>query len=183
MDYVKTSLEGVIEIRPKVFNDHRGFFLETWSDKRYKKAGIEENFVQDNQSRSSKGVLRGLHYQLYHSQGKLLRVANGEVFDVAVDIRVGSPTFGQAAWTILSSSKHNQFYIPPGFAHGFFVISETADFEYKCTDYYHPDDEKVIRWDDPDLDIPWPNLKPLLSDKDKNARCLKEMPKEELPIF
>ena len=112
-----------------------------------------------------------------------MRVANGDVFDVAVDIRVGSPTFGQAAWTILSAEKHNQFYIPPGFAHGFFVISETADFEYKCTEYYHPEDEKVIRWDDPDLAIPWPNIEPVMSDKDKNAKCLKEMLKEDLPIF
>ena len=183
MNSIKTSLEGVIEINPKVHGDHRGFFLETWSYERYKEVGINEKFVQDNHSRSSRGVLRGIHYQLKHSQGKLLRVANGEVFDVALDIRIGSPTFGKAAWTTLSSKKNNQFYIPPGFAHGFLVISDIADFEYKCTDYYYPEDEGAIRWDDPSLDIPWPNIKPILSNKDIQARFLNDIPQEELPVF
>ena len=169
MNFIKTSLEGVIEINPKVHGDHRGFFLETWSHERYKEVGINEKFVQDNHSRSSRGVLRGMHYQLKHSQGKLLRVVNGEVFDVALDIRIGSPTFGKAAWTTLSSKKNNQFYIPPGFAHGFLVISDIADFEYKCTDYYDPNDEGSICWDDPDLDIGWPIKNPVVSAKDSAA--------------
>ena len=177
MNFIKTSLEGVIEINPKVHGDHRGFFLETWSHERYKEVGINEKFVQDNHSRSSRGVLRGMHYQLKHSQGKLLRVVNGEVFDVALDIRIGSPTFGKAAWTTLSSKKNNQFYIPPGFAHGFLVISDIADFEYKCTDYYDVSDEGGVLWSDPAIGISWPLADVLLSDKDAVLPTLRELHK------
>ena len=183
MNIIKTKLSGVLQIEPQVFGDARGFFLETYSEQRYRKSGVDYDFVQDNQSRSSQGVLRGLHYQLKHPQGKLVRVVRGSVFDVAVDIRVGSPTFGQAAWTILSDQNHYQFYVPPGFAHGFCVISDFADFEYKCTDYYYPEDEGSLLWNDPQLDIPWPVVNPELSDKDKKALCLSDIPKNQLPIY
>jgi dTDP-4-dehydrorhamnose 3,5-epimerase len=145
--------------------------------------GIDADFVQDNHSRSIHGVLRGLHYQLKYPQGKLVRVVNGVVFDVAVDIRVGSPTFGNAAWAILSSGMKNQFWVPPGFAHGFCVLSESADFEYKCTDFYHPEDEGSVLWNDPDLEIPWPVDQPLLSAKDADAPRLINIPAESLPVF
>jgi dTDP-4-dehydrorhamnose 3,5-epimerase len=163
----QTSLPGVLLIKPKVFGDARGFFLETYSTRRYQEAGIETAFVQDNSSRSSKGVLRGLHYQLQHPQGKLVSVNRGEVFDVAVDIRVGSPTFGQWYGVVLNDSNHHQLYVPPGFAHGFVVMSDIVDFSYKCTDYYHPQDEQGIRWDDPAINIQWPIKTPVLSEKDK----------------
>ena len=156
--------------------DDRGFFLETFHVSRYcELAGIELEFVQDNHSRSSAGVLRGLHFQKTKPQGKLVRVVSGEVFDVAVDIRPGSATFGQWAGTTLSGQNKRQFWVPPGFAHGFLVLSETADFEYKCTDYYDSADEGSIRWDDPDLAIEWPNSVPLLSGKDAAAPRFKEL--------
>lgn len=183
MKVIETDLPGVLQIEPQVFGDERGFFIETYSEVRYRKSGVDHVFVQDNHSRSSQSVLRGLHYQLEHPQGKLVRVVRGSVFDVAVDIRVGSPTYGKAAWTILSDQNHYQFYIPPGFAHGFCVISEYADFEYKCTDYYHPEDEGGVLWNDPSLEIPWPVVNPELSDKDKNALPLSDIPKDRLPVY
>ncbi len=183
MNVVKTSLPGVLQIEPKVFGDQRGFFIETYSEARYRKAGIDYDFVQDNHSRSSQSVLRGLHYQLQNPQGKLVRVVRGSVFDVAVDIRKGSPTFGKAAWTILSDQNNFQFFVPPGFAHGFCVISEYADFEYKCTDYYHPEDEGSVLWNDPSLQIPWPVVNPQLSEKDSKAQALEDIPDEKLPVY
>ena len=183
MNVIETKLPGVLIIEPKVFGDNRGFFKELYSAKRYKDAGIAEDFVQDNHSRSSRGVLRGLHYQLEQTQGKLVFVTQGEAFDVAVDVRRGSPTFGQWAGVILSGDNHKQFYVPPGFAHGFVVLSESVDFMYKCTDYYHPQSEKAIRYDDPDIGIDWPidltDIK--LSEKDKNGFFLANAAPEDLP--
>jgi len=167
---VKTSLQGCVIIEPKVFGDERGFFLEAFHSSRYADlAGVSLPFVQDNHSRSSSGVLRGLHFQKTKPQGKLVRVVRGEVFDVAVDIRRGSSTFGEWEGVILSEENKKQFWVPPGFAHGFVVLSDVADFEYKCTDYYDPSDEGSILWNDPDLGIKWPVSSPVLSDKDKNA--------------
>ena len=166
MDITKTSLPGVLMIVPKMFGDARGFLLESYHAQRYAQAGLPQQFVQDNHSRSVQGTLRGLHYQLQHPQGKLVRVVVGEVFDVAVDIRRGSPTFGQWFGALLSAENHQQMYIPPDFAHGFYVISETAEFLYKCTDFYAPGDEYGILWNDPMLGIHWPTTDPLLSDKD-----------------
>jgi len=167
MEIINTKLQGCKIIQPKVFGDERGFFLETFHSKRYEKElGIKENFVQDNRSRSSKGVLRGLHFQVNKPQGKLVTVTTGEVFDVAVDIRPESKTFGQYVSVILSEENHTQFYIPPGFAHGFVVMSDFADFQYKCTDFYDPQDESGILWNDKDIGIDWPISKPLLSTKD-----------------
>ena len=176
MNVVKTKLHDCVVIEPKVFGDDRGFFLETFQTQRYAElVGITLTFVQDNHSRSSKAVLRGLHYQKTKPQGKLVRVVKGEVYDVAVDIRQGSPTFGQWEGVILSEENKTQFWIPPGFAHGFLVLSDTADFEYKCTDYYDPSDEGSIIWDDPDLNISWPIKYPQLSDKDLNAPRLVDL--------
>jgi len=156
MKVIKTAIEGVLIIQPKVFGDSRGFFLETSNQARYAEAGIPGPFVQDNRSHSAKGVLRGLHFQKQYPQGKLVFVTSGSVFDVAVDIRKDSPTFGQWFGLTLTADEHQQFYVPPGLAHGFCVLSETADFQYKCTEYYHPEDEGSIRWDDPDIGIQWP---------------------------
>ena len=165
-------------IEPKVFGDERGFFLETFQAERYANlAGITLPFVQDNHSRSLKGVLRGLHFQKTKPQGKLVRVVKGKVYDVAVDIRQGSSTFGQWEAVILSEENKIQFWIPAGFAHGFLVLSDTADFEYKCTDYYDPSDEASILWNDPDLNIPWPENYPKLSKKDANASILADLKK------
>ena len=176
MNVIKTDLEGVLIIEPQVFGDERGFFLETFQAKRYaQEAGITQEFVQDNHSRSSYGVLRGLHFQKTKPQGKLVRVVSGEVFDVAVDIRPGSPTYGQWAGTHLSAENKRQFWVPPGMAHGFVVLSETADFEYKCTDYYDPSDEACLLWNDPDIAINWPVDEPVLSAKDKLGLPLKEL--------
>lgn len=162
--------KDLFEIEPKFFNDERGYFLETYNENDFANAGLTMKFVQDNQSKSSKGVLRGLHFQKEHPQGKLVRALQGKVYDVAVDLRNGSYTFGCYYGVILDSDKQNMFYIPEGFAHGFFVISETAIFTYKCTDFYHPDDEGGIMWNDPNLRINWNeicgNNKPLLSEKD-----------------
>jgi dTDP-4-dehydrorhamnose 3,5-epimerase len=169
----QTKLKDCVIIEPKVFGDERGFFLETFQAERYAaQVGITLPFVQDNHSRSSKGVLRGLHFQIKKPQGKLVRVVKGEVYDVAVDIREGSTTFGQWEAVILSEENKIQFWVPPGFAHGFLVLSETADFEYKCTDYYDTSDEGSILWNDPDLNIPWPIDDPNLSDKDVKAEKL-----------
>jgi dTDP-4-dehydrorhamnose 3,5-epimerase len=162
-------IEGLFEIFPKVFADSRGYFFECYSQKDFNAAGINLNFVQDNQSCSGRGVLRGLHFQKNHPQGKLVRVIQGEVFDVAVDIRLGSDSYGKWHAVVLSDTEQNQFYIPPGFAHGFLVLSEVCVFAYKCTDFYHPEDEGGILWNDPAINIKWPDLgaEYILSEKDK----------------
>ena len=178
MRVIRTTLKDCVIIEPKVFGDERGFFLETFQSDRYAElAGISLPFVQDNHSRSSKGVLRGLHFQKTKPQGKLVRVVRGEVYDVAVDIRSGSATYGQWEAVILSEENKTQFWVPPGFAHGFVVLSETADFEYKCTDYYDPSDEGSLLWNDPDVNIPWPIDNPKLSEKDANAPLLANLKK------
>lgn len=181
MKVIETSLPGVVIIEPKVFSDARGFFMETWQQERYSKCGIPARFVQDNLSFSQKGVLRGLHYQHPNAQGKLVYVLQGEVFDVAVDIRVGSPTFGQWVGVTLSSDNKRQLYIPEGFAHGFCVTSETALVVYKCTDFYNPQTEGGIIWNDPDIGIGWPCIKPILSEKDQRFTALKDLPSDKLP--
>jgi len=171
-----SKLKGCVIIEPRVFGDERGFFLETFQAVRYEQeAGIDLPFVQDNHSRSARGVLRGLHFQKTKPQGKLVRVVRGEVYDVAVDIRKGSPTFGEWECVTLSEDNKKQLWVPPGFAHGFVVLSATADFEYKCTDYYDPSDEGCILWSDPDLDIPWPIANPVLSTKDESAKRLVDL--------
>jgi len=163
------TIKGLYEVFPKVFEDNRGYFFECYSQRDFNSAGIDANFIQDNQSCSKKGVLRGLHFQKNYPQGKLVRVIQGEVFDVAVDIRPSSNTFGKWYSVILDSKKQNQFYIPPGFAHGFLVLSETCIFAYKCTDFYHPEDECGIIWNDPEIGIKWSDLgmEYSLSEKDK----------------
>tara|TARA_R110000764_G_scaffold86594_9_gene167432 strand:+ start:3796 stop:4332 length:537 start_codon:yes stop_codon:yes gene_type:complete len=177
MNVIKTNIDGVVIIEPKVFGDERGFFLETFQAERYKEfAGINMPFVQDNHSRSGKNVLRGLHFQKTNPQGKLVRVVRGEVFDVAVDIRKGSPTYGQWAGAILSEENKRQFWVPPGLAHGFVVLSDVADFEYKCTDYYDPADEGCLIWNDPAVGIEWPEgIEPILSAKDQVGQTLAEL--------
>jgi dTDP-4-dehydrorhamnose 3,5-epimerase len=175
MKITTTKLPGVLLIEPKVFGDERGFFLESFHAQRYAEAGIVGNFVQDNHSRSVKGVLRGLHFQRQYPQGKLIYLTHGAVFDVAVDIRKDSSTFGQWVGVTLTAESHQQFYVPPGFAHGFCVLSDTADFHYKCTDYYHPEDEGSLRWNDPDVGITWAFAEPVLSGKDANATFLKDL--------
>ncbi|MDP2609842.1 MULTISPECIES: dTDP-4-dehydrorhamnose 3,5-epimerase [unclassified Oceanobacter] len=181
MNVIQTSIDGVVVIEPKVFGDERGFFLETFQDNRYRDmAGINATFVQDNHSRSRKGVLRGLHFQKSKPQGKLVRVIRGSVFDVAVDIRPGSPTFGQWEGVILSEENKRQFWVPPGLAHGFLVLSDAADFEYKCTDYYDPADEGSLIWNDPEVAIEWPlnelgDVEVQLSGKDAVAPTLAQL--------
>jgi dTDP-4-dehydrorhamnose 3,5-epimerase len=178
MKVTKTAIEGVLILEPKVFGDERGFFMESFSQKVFDEAvGHHVDFVQDNHSRSAKGVLRGLHYQLPpHAQGKLVRVTQGRVFDVAVDMRRSSATFGQWVGVELDDKSHRQFWLPPGMAHGFVVLSESADFLYKTTDYYAPQAEGSVRWDDPALAIAWPALEapPSLSAKDANAPALRD---------
>lgn len=154
----KLGIEGLLSIRPKVFGDERGYFLETWNKAELAAAGLDADFVQDNQSKSVRGVLRGLHYQVRYPQGKLVRSIQGEVFDVAVDLRPGSPTYGKWEGVVLSAAAQNQLYIPAGFAHGFLVLSDEAVFAYKCTEYYHPEDEAGIVWNDPGLAIAWPDV-------------------------
>lgn len=178
MKVIPTKLEGALIIEPKVFEDARGYFMETWHARRYREHGLPERFVQDNVSFSRKGVLRGLHYQHPNPQGKLVSVFQGEVFDVAVDLRSGSPTFGQWTSVILSSENHRQFYVPEGFAHGFAVLSDTALVHYKCTAFYDPAGDAGLRWDDPDLAIVWPVTDPVLSAKDAAAPLLREVPVE-----
>ena len=171
----KTEIEDVYIIEPKVFGDNRGYFMETYNEQEFKNNGLDYNFVQDNQSKSKKGVLRGLHFQKTHPQAKLVRVLEGEVFDVAVDLRKGSKTYGKWVGVILSEENKKQFMIPRGFAHGFVVLSETAVFAYKCDDFYHPEDEGGIMWNDPDINIEWPYKgELLLSEKDKVHSLLKE---------
>lgn len=181
MKVIETKLPGVLIIEPKVFRDTRGYFQEIWNYERYAELGISLPFVQDNLSFSTKGVLRGLHYQHPNSQGKLVSVIMGEVYDVAVDIRSGSPTFGSWVGVTLSGENHRQLWIPPGFAHGFCVLSDTAYFTYKCTDFYAPHAEGGIAWNDPDIDIDWPIIH--LSDKDKKHSKLKDVPIDRLPTF
>jgi dTDP-4-dehydrorhamnose 3,5-epimerase len=182
MKILETTLPGVLLLEPRIFSDDRGSFFESYHEKRAWDAGLQVKFVQDNQSFSKQGTLRGLHYQLNHPQGKLVRVVMGEVFDVAVDIRQGSPTFGQWYGAYLSAENHQQLYVPPGFGHGFCVLSETADFLYKCTDFYTPGDEYAIRWDDPEIGINWPLAAPILSAKDAIAPLLKDAT-HQLPIY
>ena len=167
--FTPCPISGLYEIQPKVFEDDRGYFLETYSERDFRSNGITLPFVQDNQSLSGKGTLRGLHFQKHHPLGKLVRVVQGEVFDVAVDIRPGSPTLGKWHAVILSSEKQNQLYIPPGFAHGFLALTEKAVVAYKCTDFYYPEDEGGIVWNDPDIGIKWPDLgmEFILSARDK----------------
>jgi dTDP-4-dehydrorhamnose 3,5-epimerase len=179
MKVSEAPLSGLIIIEPNVFNDHRGHFYEVFQSKRYEELGIPP-LVQDNTSRSKRHVLRGLHYQLPHPQGKLVWVTQGTVWDVVVDIRLTSPTFGQWFGITLSDENHTQFYIPPGFAHGFCVLSEEADFHYKCTDYYYPGKEHGIAWNDTQLNIPWPVKNPLLSPKDEIFPSLHEITHEHL---
>ncbi|ANE76647.1 dTDP-4-dehydrorhamnose 3,5-epimerase [Dickeya solani] len=171
-----TAIQGVKIIQPKVFGDARGFFLETFEKNRYQEMlDIDLDFVQDNHSRSAKGVLRGLHFQTSNPQGKLVRVVRGEVFDVVVDIRPDSPTYGRWEGVVLSEENKTQFWIPPGLAHGFVVLSELADFEYKCTDYYNPAHEGCLLWNDADIGVDWPIASPLLSDKDQKGKAFKEL--------
>ena len=177
MNFVETRVPGVVRIEPTVFSDERGFFMETWQARRFRDAGLDAEFVQDNFSHSTQGTLRGLHYQIQQSQGKLVRVVSGEVFDVAVDLRRSSASFGRWVGEILSAENKHQLWVPPGFAHGFLVLSETAEFEYKCSDYYAPEFERAIRWDDPDISIEWPlpaGTQPVLSAKDASAAFLKD---------
>jgi dTDP-4-dehydrorhamnose 3,5-epimerase len=175
--FLKTRIQGLCVIEPTVYGDDRGYFMETYHYKEFKEAGLDMTFVQDNQSKSYKGVLRGLHFQIKHPQGKLVRVIQGEVFDVAVDIRQKSETFGKWYGVILSDENKKQFYIPPGFAHGYLVLSAQAEFVYKCTDFYHPEDEAGIIWNDPDIGITWPltnNKEVILSEKDSKWKMLKD---------
>lgn len=178
----ETSLPGVLLIEPRVFRDDRGFFLESFRDERFAEHGLPTHFRQDNHSRSSRGVLRGLHYQLTRPQGKLVTAIRGELFDVAVDIRVGSPTFGQWFGCTLSGDDPRYLWIPPGFAHGFCVLSDVADFTYKCTDVYVPSDEGGVMWDDPAVGIEWPIAAPLLSPKDERYAPLSAS-RADLPRF
>ena len=183
MKIIQTSLPDVIVLEPKVFGDQRGFFQETFHAQRYRDVGLPDTFVQDNHSRSSRGVLRGLHYQLVQPQGKLVSVVRGEVLDIALDIRKSSPTFGQWCAVTLNDTNHRQMYVPPGFAHGFCVISKEVDFVYKCTDYYHPQSERGVLWNDPALNIDWsiPLDEIMLSEKDKIQPPLAEIAEEDLP--
>lgn len=172
MNVIETGIEGLVIIEPQVFGDERGFFMETFQAEKFAELGLPASFVQDNHSRSKKGILRGLHIQKQHTQGKLVRVISGEVYDVAVDLRKGSPTYGQWRGVYLSVENKRMFWVPEGFAHGFYVTSESADFVYKCTDYYAPEHDMSIAWNDPELNIEWPLEKggePQLSAKDENA--------------
>ncbi len=177
MKVIKTKLDGVLVIEPQTFEDKRGFFLESFNKDKYVQAGIKFDFVQDNHSSSTRGVLRGLHFQKNKPQGKLVRVVRGEVFDVVVDLRKDSSTFSQWESIILTEKNKLQFWVPPGFAHGFVVLSDIADFEYKCTDYYDPSDERSLFWNDPNLNIQWPIDNPKLSEKDANAPLLADLKK------
>lgn len=179
-NFLKTSIEGVIIVEPTVFGDDRGYFMETYQYNDYCEGGIDVTFVQDNQSKSKKGVLRGLHFQKQFPQSKLVRVIKGEVFDVAVDLRPNSPTYGKYEGVVLSEENKRQFFIPKGFAHGFVVLSDEAEFVYKVDDFYHPNDEGGLMWNDPDVGIKWPfdeNFEVILSDKDKVNSSLKDLNK------
>ena len=181
MKFEQTPLEGVLEITPKVFGDERGFFMESWNNQTFAEAGLDLSFVQDNHSRSSQGILRGMHYQTEQVQGKLVRVTSGAVYDVVVDLRRGSPSFGQWYGVELRAELHNMLWMPPGFAHGFYVLSESADFLYKTTDYYHPESEISLAWNDPEVGIKWPLVNgaaPALSGKDEAG-----LPWGDIPLF
>lgn len=182
LKFTQTKIQGVILVEPAVFKDSRGFFLETYDEEKYVQGGIRKKFVKDNRSSSVKGVLRGLHLQLKHSQGKLVSVVDGEIFDVAVDVRRGSPTFMQWVGVVLSGSNFKQIYIPPGLAHGFCVLSDNATLEYKCTDKYDPKSELGIRWSDPDICIDWPATHPVLSKKDESSLPISKL-MDKLPLF
>jgi dTDP-4-dehydrorhamnose 3,5-epimerase len=172
MDFEPTAIPDVVLIRPKVFGDPRGFFLESWEERKFAAGGIDVRFVQDNHSRSARNILRGLHYQIQQPQGKLVRVVTGTVYDVAVDIRRSSPTFGKWVGVTLSAENHHMLWVPPGFAHGFVVLSESADFLYRVTDFWAPQYERAIQWNDPDLQVQWPlaeGAAPILSAKDAVA--------------
>lgn len=173
--FTKTAIEGVVLIEPRVFGDERGYFMETYNKADFIEVGIDCEFVQDNQSKSAKGVLRGLHYQKQYPQAKLVRVTKGEVFDVAVDIRKGSPTYARYVGIVLSAEKKNMLYIPKGFAHGFLVLSDEAEFTYKCDEFYRPEDEGGIRWDDPAIGIDWPEVGTpfILTEKDRTLELLR----------
>lgn len=184
MNIEQTPLPGVLLVHPDVFGDHRGYFKESWNQRKYAEQGLAVDFVQDNLSFSRKGILRGLHFQNPMAQGKLVQALQGEVFDVAVDIRKGSPHFGQWYGVVLSAENHLQLYVPEGFAHGFCVLSDTALFAYKCTEFYNPQTEFSLRYDDPDIGIAWPlDGEPSLSAKDINAVSLKDFPAESLPVY
>ena len=183
MEIIKSPLEEVLLIKPKIFEDNRGYFTESYSEKNYFDKGVKEIFVQDNLSKSTKGTLRGLHYQLSNPQAKLVRVVSGKVFDVALDIRKGSSTFGHYFSTILDDKNHHQLFIPAGFAHGFCVLSEEVIFEYKCSEYYYPNDQFGVFWNDKDISIDWPIKDPTLSQKDKEYPLLKSITESKLPVF
>ncbi|MBX3276490.1 MAG: dTDP-4-dehydrorhamnose 3,5-epimerase [Acidobacteria bacterium] len=182
MKFIPTEMPGVILVEPQVFRDARGFFLETYQQRKFAEGGIDVRFVQDNHSRSSRGTLRGLHLQRTRMQGKLIRAVQGEIYDVAVDVRRNSPSYKKWLGVTLSAENFLQLYIPPGFAHGFCVTSETAEIEYKCTDYYAPDDELTVLWNDPSFGIDWPVSDPLLSAKDRAGRTLDDI-EQLLPRF
>jgi dTDP-4-dehydrorhamnose 3,5-epimerase len=183
MRVTAASIRDVLIIEPDVFEDQRGAFAETFRADRYALLGLPERFVQDNVSHSVGGVLRGLHLQHPNGQGKLVHTLHGEIFDVAVDVRVGSPTFGRAVSTTLSAANHRQVYIPPGFAHGFVVTSDAAVVAYKCTSYYAPECEQTIQWNDPRFELSWPVVSPIVSTRDANAPRLAEIPSERLPVY
>lgn len=185
-NFIKTKIQGVYIIESKVFGDNRGYFMENYNKEHFAKAGLNMTFVQDNESKSTKGVLRGLHFQKKHSQGKLVRVTKGEVFDVAIDLRTGSPTYGQWEGVVLSEENKKQFYIPEGFAHGFLVLSDEAVFNYKCTDFYASEYDAGVMWNDPDINIQWPlegieNI--ILSNKDKKHPNLRDLDLSDYPDF
>ncbi|MGW8325171.1 MAG: dTDP-4-dehydrorhamnose 3,5-epimerase [Desulfobacterales bacterium] len=183
MNIITTPIEGILIIEPKTFKDKRGFFMETYNQDRYNKSGINATFVQDNLSYSMKNTLRGLHFQIKHPQAKLIQVISGKIFDVAVDLRPGFATFGKWTGFHLSGENRRQVFIPEGFAHGFCVLSESALFHYKCSDFYAPDDEGGIIWSDPDIGIEWPVENPIVSEKDKQFRKLSDLIADELPSF
>lgn len=177
-NFIETKIKDLYIVEPKVFGDNRGYFMESYNKKAFEEAGLTMEFVQDNESKSKKGVLRGMHFQTKHTQGKLVRVTEGAVYDVAVDLRKGSPTFGMWEGVLLTAENKKQFYVPEGFAHGFLVISDTATFNYKCTDFYAPEYDSGLLWNDPDVGIEWPLEgigEILLSEKDKNQKTLKEL--------
>jgi dTDP-4-dehydrorhamnose 3,5-epimerase len=180
MNVTRFDIEGLLLIEPRVFGDARGFFLESWNERRYREAGIAGSFVQDNLSFSKRGALRGLHFQNPSAQAKLVSVLQGAVFDVAVDVRRSSPTFGRWHGVNLSAENRRQFFIPPGFAHGFAVLSDAALFFYKCTEFYAPQNETTIAWNDPEIGIQWPVADPVLSEKDQRGLRLKDVPPEKL---
>ena len=182
MKILPTTIDGPLIIEPDIYGDHRGYFMETYRYERLQLLGIETEFIQDNLSFSVKNTLRGLHYQINHPQAKLVQAITGEIYDVVVDIRKNSPTFGKWVGALLSEENKRQFYIPEGFAHGFYVMSESAHFVYKCSDYYNSQDEGGILWSDPDIGIEWPVKEPIISDKDQHYPGLNNLPNDKLPI-